>query len=148
MQTSRAILSRSPAAGSPRRTCPGTSGHWHTGDLSAPRARAAAFPGHGDGQSRARSAPRGPGQTQRRAAKRGAWAQGLFPVLDLEFRLLAALPVIDLQLQVFRANAFLELERRTALVVAVIRTLATEESDQLVLAHLEVAQIQAVHAAL
>src|SRR5690349_24086782 len=74
--------------------------------------------------------------------------KGLFPVLDLEFRLLLALPVVDLQLQVLGADALLKLERRATLVVAVVRALATEESDQLVLAHLEVAEIQPVHAPL
>src|ERR1700731_5463402 len=69
----------------------------------------------------------------------------LFPVLDLEFRLLFTLPVVDLELQVFRPDALLELERCTALVVAVVRALAAEERHQLVLAHLEVAEIQPVH---
>src|SRR5580700_8111741 len=83
-----------------------------------------------------------------RSQKRDAWATDLFPVLDLEFRLLTALPVVDLELEVLGPDALLELERRTALVVAVVGALATEEGDQLVLAHLEVAEIQAVHAAL
>src|SRR5579872_3526463 len=70
----------------------------------------------------------------------------LLPILDLEFRLLTALPVVDLQLQVLGSNAFLELERRTALIGALIGTLAAEEGHQLMLAHLEIAQVEAVHA--
>src|SRR5882757_7090732 len=83
-----------------------------------------------------------------RSAQRDAWANGLFPVLDLEFRLLTALPVVDLQLEVLGPDALLELERRTALVVPVVRALAAEEGDQLMLAHLEITEIQAMHAAL
>src|SRR5271167_2543383 len=78
----------------------------------------------------------------------GRISLSLFPVLDLEFRLLLTLPVVDLELQVFRPDALLKLERRTALVVAVIRALAAEERHQLVLAHLEVAEIQPVHTTL
>src|ERR1700738_176899 len=83
-----------------------------------------------------------------RTARRGAWSKRLFPVLDLELRLLTALPVVDLELEILGPDALLELERRTALVGAVVRALATEEGNQLVLAHLEVTEIQAVHAAL
>src|SRR6266704_827361 len=72
----------------------------------------------------------------------------LFPVLDLELRLLLTLPVVDLELQVFRPDALLKLERCTPLVVAVVRALAAEERHQLVLAHLEIAAIQPVHTAL
>src|SRR5262245_8975843 len=71
----------------------------------------------------------------------------LFPVLDLELRLLLLLPVVDLELEVLRADALLELESRTALVVAFVRALAGEERDELVLADLEVAEIQPLHAA-
>jgi hypothetical protein len=72
--------------------------------------------------------------------------KGLFPVLDLELRLLLALPVVDLQLQVLGADALLEGQARAALVIAIVRTLATEKSNQLVLAHLQVAKVQPVHA--
>src|SRR5260370_25271767 len=80
-----------------------------------------------------------------RTARRDAWSKRLFPVLDLELRLLTALPVVDLELEILGSDALLELERRTALVVALVRALATEEGDQLVLAHLEITEIQAVH---
>src|SRR5581483_4995126 len=74
--------------------------------------------------------------------------KALFPVLDLELRLLAALPVVDLQLEIFRSNAFLEFDGGATLVVALVRPLAAEEGDQLVLADLQIAQIEPVHAAL
>src|ERR1700737_685903 len=83
-----------------------------------------------------------------RSGQRDAWSKGLFPVLDLELRLLTALPVVDLELEILGPDTLLELERCTALVVAVVRALATEEGDRLVLAHLEITEIQAVHATL
>src|ERR1039457_5060110 len=72
----------------------------------------------------------------------------LFPVLDFKLRLLAALPVVELKLEVFGPNALLELERRSASIVALVRALAAEEGHELVLAGLQIAQVQAVHAAL
>src|SRR3954454_22420213 len=76
------------------------------------------------------------------------FTRGLFPVLDGELGLTLALAVGDLQFQVLRAHALLELEIGAALVVDIVRTLAREERHQLVVAHLEVAEIDAVHAAL
>src|SRR5690349_17404851 len=72
----------------------------------------------------------------------------LFPVLDREFWLTLALAVGDPELEILGAHALLELQVRTALVVARVRALALEERHQLVLAHLEVAEVDAVHAAL
>jgi hypothetical protein len=57
-------------------------------------------------------------------------------------------PVGDLELEVLRADAFFEGERGAAPVIAVDRTLAGEESHQLVLADFLVAEVDAVHAAL
>src|ERR1043165_9102258 len=72
----------------------------------------------------------------------------LFPVLDRKLRLRLALAVGDLELEVLGADALLELEVRAALVVAVVRALAFEERDELVLADLEVAEVHTVHATL
>src|ERR1700743_2536699 len=88
-----------------------------------------------------RRAVAGPAATTTTAAAASAskWLRtrplkSLFPVLDLEFRLLLALPVFDLELQVLGTDPLLEGEVGTALVVTVVWTLAAEESDQLVLA--------------
>src|SRR6185437_3706334 len=72
----------------------------------------------------------------------------LFPVLDLELRLLAALPVVDLQLEILGSDALLESDRRPALVVALARTLPAEERHQLVLTDFQVAEVETVHATL
>src|SRR4051812_33813333 len=72
----------------------------------------------------------------------------LLPVLDFEFRLQLALPVGDLELEVLRADGLLELQVRATAVVEPVRPLAREQRDELVAAELEVAEIQALHAAL
>src|SRR5882672_8953287 len=72
----------------------------------------------------------------------------LLPFLDDELRLQFADAIADLEFEVFRAHALFEIERRAALVVALVRALAAEECDQLVLAHLEIAEVDLVHAAL
>src|SRR5579863_4844480 len=72
----------------------------------------------------------------------------LFPVLDFEFGLLRTLVIGDLQLQVLRAHALLEADVGGAPVVALVRTLAVEECHQLMLAGLEVADVQPLDTAL
>ncbi len=96
---------------------------------------------------------RNPGGQQRRHGENRAacaWTGGLktFPVLDLELRLQLALPVVDLQLEVFRAHTLLEAQRRAALVGAIVGSLAVEERHQLMRADLEVTDVQALHATL
>src|SRR5712672_4166570 len=73
---------------------------------------------------------------------------GLLPVLDLEFRLLAARLVGNLQFQVLRADAFLELDRSAPPVVAIVWSLAAKQSHQLVGTGLEIADVEPLHAAL
>src|ERR1700688_1147891 len=72
----------------------------------------------------------------------------LLPVLDHELGLQLLLLVVDLQLQVLRPDALVEADGSAALVGALLWTLAVEVSDQLVVADLEVAHVQALHAAL
>src|SRR4029077_18142068 len=72
----------------------------------------------------------------------------LFPVLDFKLRLLAALPVVDLEFEVLGTDALLEPERRATPIVALMRTLAAEERHEFVLAGFEIAEVQPVHAAL
>src|SRR5882672_705180 len=74
--------------------------------------------------------------------------KALLPFLDDELRLLLADAIRDLQLEVFRADAFFEVEGGAALVVAFVRTLAREEGHEFMLADLEIAEIDLVHAAL
>src|SRR5262249_15889418 len=107
----------------------------------------AASPGH-DGAPR--PCPWRAERTGWRAAARawGAPFRVLFPVLDLELRLELLLPVVDLQLEVLGADTLLEAERSAALVVTAVPSLAVEERDQLVQSHLEIAEIQPLHAAL
>src|SRR5580704_18358638 len=69
------------------------------------------------------------GHEDKRAHRRPL-RQVLFPVLDFKLRLLAALPVVDLELEVFGSDSLLELERRTATIVAFVRALAAEERHE------------------
>src|SRR5580658_2009327 len=70
-----------------------------------------------------------------------------FPVLDLELGLLRARAIGDLELQVFGADAFFEFQGGAASVIAVVRALAIEQRHQLVLAGLEITDVEPLHAA-
>src|SRR5580692_9186447 len=72
----------------------------------------------------------------------------LFPVLDLEFRLLRARMIGDLDLEILGADTFLEPQIGTAPIVAFVGTLAVEQHHQLVCAGLEIADVESLHAAL
>src|SRR5262245_3103778 len=85
--------------------------------LRGPRGRA-----RGPGDSRGHS-----GRDERFECLDAHGTAGLFPVLDRELRLRAALPVGDLELEVLRADTLLEFEIGAALVVALVRALAAEE---------------------
>src|SRR5690606_10889656 len=74
-------------------------------------------------------------------------AHRLLPLHDDEFGLHAALAVWDLELDIFRADTFLERERRAAPISAAVRPLAREDRDQLVLAGADVACEEPLHAA-
>src|ERR1700733_3830191 len=79
----------------------------------------------------------------RRAHLMGA----LFPVLDLEFGLLRARVIGDLDLEIFGADAFFEPQIGAASIVAFVGTLAVEQHHQLVGAGLEIADVEPLHAA-
>ena len=66
------------------------------------------------------------------------------PDLHVEIRLELLLQVANAQLDVFRIGGLLELDGRAALVVAVVRALAGESRDELVLAGLQVAEVQPI----
>ncbi len=61
------------------------------------------------------------------------------PRVELGLQLLRL--ITDLQFDEFGANAFIEIQRRAAPVIPIMRTLAREESHQLMLPDLEIAQI-------
>src|SRR5579864_7257441 len=84
----------------------------------------------------------------RRSWMKAAAHERLFPVLDLEFWLLGALMIGDLELEILRADALLEADVGRASIITLVRLFAVEQRDELVLARLEVADIQALHAAL
>src|SRR6478736_7655084 len=69
------------------------------------------------------------------------------PELDVELGLKLAGRVLDAKLDVLGFAGLLELDVGAAPVVALVRALAGEEGDQLVLAVLEVAEIDALDAA-
>jgi hypothetical protein len=71
----------------------------------------------------------------------------LLPLLDDELRLLLGLAIRDRELDVLRADALLEHERCRAPVIASVRPLAGEDRDELVLAGLQVADEESLHAA-
>ena len=73
--------------------------------------------------------------------------QRSLPFLDYKLRLLLFHPVGDFKLDVLGADTLVEPERRTAAVVARMRTNADESGDQLMLAGLQVSHVHAVHAA-
>src|SRR5258708_31505066 len=73
---------------------------------------------------------------------------GLLPVLDLEFWLLAARPIGNLQLQIFRTDALLELDRGAAAIVAIVRSLAAKQGHQFMGTGFEIADVEPRHAAL
>src|SRR6185436_2659567 len=83
-----------------------------------------------------------------RPANCGADQSRLFPFLDDEFGLRLHRLVTDLQLDIFRAHAFLHFERRATTIVALVRALASEQRDEFVLARLEIADEDAMDAAL
>src|SRR5579863_8672810 len=93
----------------------------------------------------ASSAAQAASSSARMKAARGSC---LLPVLDHKLRLQLLLPVVDLQLQVLRPDALLKTDGRAALVGAIVRPLPIEVSDQLVTANLQIAQVQALYAAL
>src|ERR1700683_3401148 len=70
----------------------------------------------------------------------------LFPILDLEFGLLRARVIGDLDLEVFGADALLEAQVGAASIIAFVRTLAVEQHHQLMCAGLEIADIEPLHA--
>src|ERR1700757_2718735 len=78
----------------------------------------------------------------------GRRVKGLFPVLDLELRLELALPVVDLELEILRADALLEAQRSATPVGARVGAAAAEEGHQLVRTDLEIAEIEPLHPAL
>src|SRR5688500_6091226 len=80
-----------------------------------------------------------PAMWQQRQCARASTSRILFPGLDRELGLSLALAVGDLELEILRADALLELEIGAALVVALIGALAVEDRHELVLADLEVA---------
>src|SRR6476646_8520895 len=69
------------------------------------------------------------------------------PELDVELGLQLAGRVLDAKLDVLRFAGLLELDVGAAPVVALVRTIAGEEREQLVLAVLEVAEVDALQAA-
>src|ERR1700722_7563903 len=84
----------------------------------------------------------------RAKARRLALIGMLFPILDFKFGLLRALVIGDLELQILRANTFLEANARRPAIGALVRSFAIEQCDQLVLAGSEIADVEALHAAL
>src|SRR6476619_7772498 len=78
---------------------------------------------------------------------RASPSQSLLPELDVERGLQLAHRVPDAQLDVLGLGALVELHGRAALVVAVVRSLAGEVGDELVLAGLQVAEPDPLHAA-
>src|SRR5690606_30132944 len=70
------------------------------------------------------------------------------PLLHDELGLKLRLAIRDRELDVLRTDALLERERGGPAVVASVRALAGEDRDELVLAGLDVADVQAMHAAL
>src|SRR6185503_20566152 len=72
----------------------------------------------------------------------------LLPLPNEELRLLLGLAIGDRQLDVLRADAFLEHERSRATIVARVRALSREDGDELVLAGFQVADEEPLHAAL
>src|ERR1700722_12939541 len=80
--------------------------------------------------------------------RRPSLMRASFPVLDLELGLLRARVIGDLELQVFGADAFFELQVGAASVIAVVGTLAVEQRHQLVRTGLEITDVQPLHAAL
>src|SRR5204863_8476444 len=72
----------------------------------------------------------------------------LLPLLDDELRLLLARAIRDRELDVFRSDSLLELDGRCAAVVARMRAAAREHGHELVIAGLQVTDVEALHAAL
>src|SRR5690606_3078903 len=70
------------------------------------------------------------------------------PFLDDELRLRLDGAIADLELQVLGADALFEAQRRTAAIIARVRPPAAEQGYELMLAGLQVADVEAVHAAL
>src|SRR5271169_2311873 len=64
-----------------------------------------------------------------------------FPVFDRELWLVLRDLVGDFQFQILRAHALVEVDRGAASVIALQRSLASEECHQLVLADLQIAEI-------
>src|SRR5688572_11226489 len=88
------------------------------------------------------------------ATARSCWSfftltrNSLFPVLAREFRRRPALAIGDLELEILRADALLELDVGGALVVECVRAVAAQERDQRMLADLEIADVHTIRAAL
>src|SRR5580692_2996320 len=100
---------------------------------------------------RAAQAASGPSASSATASprnRRPGLMRASFPVLDLELGLLRTRVIGDLQLQVFGADAFFELQVGAASVIAVVGALTVEQRYQLVRAGLEIADVQPLHAAL
>src|SRR5579883_666958 len=86
--------------------------------------------------------------TAARTHRHAARAKRLLPVLDPELRLELLLIVCDRELEVLGADVLLEVQGGAAGVVEVVRSLAGEEGDELVLADFEVTDVEPLHAAL
>ena len=72
----------------------------------------------------------------------------IIPSLDRELGLMLRNLVGDLQFEILGANALVEIDRGAAPVVAFHRTLAGEECHHLMLADLQIAEVDLLHAAL
>src|ERR1035438_1630704 len=84
----------------------------------------------------------------RHEANVGKWPhRGSLPELDVELGLQLSGRILDTQLDVLGFGRLLELDRRAALVVALVRALAGEERRQLMLSGLQVAEVDALDTA-